>query len=92
MTDFPGAEMKPAMPPLDNITGERPKREAPVTHPCDVEDESRNGQQGSTRILAPCECHQLVGRHAMLGAASKTSEDALRRSVPRSQEDASVLG
>ena len=31
------------MPPLDNTIGERLKREAPATHPRDVEDGSRNG-------------------------------------------------
>jgi hypothetical protein len=31
------------MPPLDSTIGVRLKREAPVTHPRDVEDGSRNG-------------------------------------------------
>jgi formate dehydrogenase major subunit len=33
------AEMKRAMPSLDNITWERLKREDSVTYPCDAEDQ-----------------------------------------------------
>ena len=36
------AEMKRAMPSLDNITWERLEREDSVTYPCDAEDQPGN--------------------------------------------------
>ena len=45
------AEMKPAMPSLDNITWERLEREGSVTYPCDAEDQP--GQRHRLRRRLP---------------------------------------
>ena len=70
------AEMKQAMPSLDNITWDRLEREGSVTYPCDAEDKPGNDIVFGDGFPTP------IGRGKLVPVRARVAGRGARRAIP----------